>query len=160
MHTGPLIMGITGDKDRLDATTISDTVNTASRIESLTKHYKASILLSEITLQQIQHPENFHLRYLGKVQVKGKQASIGIHECFDSDDEEQIHKKEKLLSVFNEGMHHYLNKSFAEAVKSFESVTAINPEDRTAHFFLNNSIHFLQKGVPENWSGVIEMMNK
>ncbi|HQS52317.1 MAG TPA: adenylate/guanylate cyclase domain-containing protein, partial [Daejeonella sp.] len=43
MHTGPLIMGITGDADRLDATTISDTVNTASRLESLTKQYKADI---------------------------------------------------------------------------------------------------------------------
>ena len=119
MHTGPLIMGITGDKDRLDATTISDTVNTASRIESLTKYYKASILLSEITLQQIQHPGNFHLRYLGKVQVKGKQSSIGIHECFSSDSEDQVNKKEKTLSSFNEGMYHYLNKSFANAIKCF-----------------------------------------
>jgi class 3 adenylate cyclase len=41
MHTGPLIMGITGDEHRLDAATISDTVNTAARIESLTKHYKS-----------------------------------------------------------------------------------------------------------------------
>ncbi len=39
LHTGPLIMGITGDEHRLDAATISDTVNTASRIESLTKYY-------------------------------------------------------------------------------------------------------------------------
>ena len=61
MHTGPLIMGITGDKDRMDACTISDTVNTASRVESLTKHYKASILLSEESLKQIEHPEVFHL---------------------------------------------------------------------------------------------------
>ena len=43
MHTGPLILGITGDKDRFDATTISDTVNTASRLESLTKYYKGKI---------------------------------------------------------------------------------------------------------------------
>ena len=56
MHTGPLIMGITGDKDRLDATTISDTVNTASRIESLTKYYKAGILLSDATLKEIDNP--------------------------------------------------------------------------------------------------------
>ena len=160
MHTGPLIMGITGDRDRLDATTISDTVNTASRIESLTKHYKATILLSEITLQQIQYPENFHLRYLGKVQVKGKQLSIGIYECFSSDTEDQIDKKEKTLSTFNEAMHHYLNKSFSNAAISFESVININPEDRTTLFFLNNSIHYLQKGVPENWSGVVEMMSK
>ncbi len=43
MHTGPLIMGVLRDKDRLDATTISDAVNTASRIESLTKYYKVSL---------------------------------------------------------------------------------------------------------------------
>ena len=160
MHTGPLIMGITGDKNRLDATTISDAVNTASRIESLTKYYKVNILLSEITLQQILHPENFHLRYLGKVQVKGKQSSIGIHECFSSDSDDQINKKEKTLSVFNEGMHHYLNKFFANAITCFESVVHINSEDRTAQFFLDNSIRHLQKGVPENWSGVVEMVNK
>ena len=160
MHSGPLIMGITGDRNRLDATTISDTVNTASRIESLTKYYKANILLSETTLQQIQHPEIFHLRYLGKVQVKGRQSSIGIYECFNSDDKEQVNKKEETLVAFNEGMHHYLNKSFTKAIKCFLSVTEINFEDQTAQFFLDNTIRYLQKGAPENWSGVVEMVSK
>jgi class 3 adenylate cyclase len=160
MHTGPLIMGITGDKDRLDATTISDTVNTASRIESLTKYYKTGILLSEFTLQQIEHPEIFHLRYLGMVQVKGRQSSIGIHECFSSNTEEQIDKKEKTLPTFNEAMFYYLNKSFREAVKGFGAVTDHNHEDRTAQFFLNNAISYLEQGVPEDWSGVVEMMSK
>ncbi len=160
MHTGPLVMGITGDKERLDATTISDTVNTASRIESLTKHYKANILLSEKTLQHIDHPENFHLRYLGKVQVKGRHSSIGIYECFGSDDEEQLTKKEQTLELFNQGIHHYLNKSFTGAIKCFLSVTEINTEDSTAQFFLDHSMRCLQKGVPENWSGVVEMINK
>ncbi|MGZ3940531.1 MAG: adenylate/guanylate cyclase domain-containing protein, partial [Flavisolibacter sp.] len=44
LHTGSLVMGITGDNHRMDAATISDTVNTASRLESLTKHYSADIL--------------------------------------------------------------------------------------------------------------------
>ncbi|KAA9042100.1 adenylate/guanylate cyclase [Ginsengibacter hankyongi] len=160
MHTGPLIMGITGDKNRLDATTISDAVNTASRIESLTKYYKVRILLSEVTLQQIQHPEIFHLRYLGRVQVKGKQSSIGIHECFSSDSEDQVFKKEKTLAAFNEGMDHYLNKSFDNAVKVFRSITDINPTDLTTQFFLDNSRSFLQNGTPQHWSGVVEMANK
>ena len=160
MHTGPLIMGITGDKDRLDATTISDAVNTASRIESLTKYYKVSILLSEATLQLVPHPELFHLRYLGKVQVKGKQLPIGIHECFSSDSEDQVFKKENTLLSFNEGMFYYLKKSFDNAVKAFEDVASANPDDSTAQFFLNNSLRCLQKGVPENWSGVVEMVNK
>ncbi|MGH2563785.1 MAG: adenylate/guanylate cyclase domain-containing protein, partial [Ginsengibacter sp.] len=160
MHTGPLIMGITGDKDRLDATTISDTVNTASRIESLTKYYKAAILLSEFTFELIPHPELFHLRYLGKVQVKGKQSAIGIYECFNSNGDDQVNKKEKTLSAFNEGMHHYLNRSFNKAVTCFKSVVDINPKDLTTQFFLDNSNRLLQNGIPENWSGILEMSNK
>lgn len=160
MHTGPLIMGITGDKDRLDATTISDTVNTASRIESLTKYYKAGILLSEATLQKMIEPDAFNLRNLGKVQVKGKQAPVDIYECFSGNTEDEIMIKEKTLSLFNEGMHHYLNKSFASAIKNFQSVIETHPGDLTAEFFLDNATRYLQKGVPENWVGVVEMTNK
>lgn len=160
MHTGSLIMGITGDKERLDATTISDTVNTASRIESLTKYYKAGILLSDATLQQIQGQEQFNLRYLGKVQVKGKSEPVGLHECFSGTREEEVLKKEKTLGLFNEGMHHYLNRSFASAIQSFQSITETDPGDLTAEFFLNNATRYLQKGVPEDWTGVVEMTNK
>lgn len=160
MHTGPLIMGITGDADRLDATTISDTVNTASRLESLTKYYKASIVLSDACLEQITQKEKFHLRYIGLVQLKGKQQSIKIHECFSGNTEEDIFKKQKTLSTFNEGIDNYLNRSFGTAVQAFLSVAEVHPEDRTAEFFLTNAKHYLKKGVPENWVGVLEMMNK
>ncbi len=160
MHTGPLIMGITGDINRLDATTISDTVNTASRIESLTKYYKVNILISDATLELILRPGLFHLRYLGKVQVKGKQSAVGIYECFGSDDEEQVEKKENTLALFNEGMQHYLSRSFQNAVNAFQSVLKFNPQDRTTEFFLNNSTRYLQQGVPGNWSGVVEMASK
>lgn len=160
MHTGALVMGITGDRNRLDATTISDTVNTASRIESLTKYYKADILLSDVTLQQISDPHSFRLRYLGKVQVKGKQEPVGIHECFSGSPDEEIQVKENTLSLFNEGMQEYLNRSFASAIKVFQAITEANPADHTAAFFSSNATRYLQKGVPEDWSGVVEMMNK
>ena len=160
MHTGSLIMGITGDKERLDATTISDTVNTASRIESLTKYYKAGILLSDATLLQIQDQQPFNLRYLGKVQVKGKQEPVGLHECFSGSIDEEIQIKEKTLPLFNEGMNHYLNRSFASAIKTFQTITESDPGDLTAEFFLTNATRYLQKGVPEDWTGVVEMTNK
>jgi hypothetical protein len=160
MHTGSLIMGITGDADRLDATTISDTVNTASRIESLTKYYKASIIISDATLQQIAQPGDFHLRSLGKVQVKGKLAPIGIYECFNGNTNDEIQKKEKTLSIFNTGMDQYLNQSFADAIRSFTKVMDHHPEDLTVGFFIEKATRYIQNGVPSNWSGVEEMMNK
>jgi len=160
MHTGSLIMGITGDADRLDATTISDTVNIASRLESLTKYYKTNIILSDACMEQITDKENFHLRYIGLVQLKGKQRSIKIHECFSGNTEEDIIKKQKTLSVFNEGMDGYLNKSFNTAIDAFLTVAEVHPEDQTAEFFLINAKHYLKNGVPENWAGVLEMNSK
>jgi class 3 adenylate cyclase len=160
MHTGSLIMGITGDADRMDATTISDTVNTASRLESLTKHYKASIILSDASLEQIVNKGDFHLRNIGLVQLKGKQHSIKIHECFNGNEEEDIIKKQETLPAFNHGMYNYLNSSFDIAVEAFLSVAQVHPEDRTAQLFLTNARQYLQKGVPENWRGVLEMLNK
>lgn len=160
LHTGPLIMGITGDNERMAPTTISDTVNTASRIESLTKYYKASIILSDATLQEISHPEDFHLRCLGKVQVKGKQAPVIIHECFSGNSEEEIAKKEKSLPAFNKGMSRYLDKSFSDAIESFNKVISSHPEDRTTEFFIEKATRYIKNGVPENWAGVEEMLNK
>ena len=160
MHTGPLIMGITGDADRMDATTISDTVNTASRLESLTKHYKAGIILSDACLQQIDEKEKFHLRYLGLVQLKGKHKSLPIHECFSGNSKEEINKKQKTLPAFNEGISQYLNSSFDTALQTFQSITAIHPEDQTAAFFLDTTKKNIESGDMENRKGVIEMAGK
>ncbi len=160
MHTGPLIMGITGDADRMDATTISDTVNTASRLESLSKHYKANIIISDACLKQITEPEHFHLRYLGLVQLKGKHESLHIHECFSDHTGDEIIKKKSTLSAFNVGINQYLNSSFDNAVKTFQSITEIHPEDQTAAFFLDTAKKYLEKGDIEKRSGVIEMVCK
>ena len=81
MHTGPLVMGIIGDDLRWDATLISDTVNTASRIESTTKDYEADILLSYDSASQIKDIEDYNLNPIGELKVKGKTITIEIFEC-------------------------------------------------------------------------------
>jgi len=160
MHTGPLIMGITGDYDRMDACTISDTVNTASRVESLTKHYKSSILLSDASLQQMENTDDFDLRNLGLVQLKGKLSSINVHECFSCDGETELQKKRSTLDIFNDGVSFYLNKLFTDANSAFKNVLEIDPDDHTARFFYNHTLKIVESGVPENNPGVVEMEEK
>ena len=160
MHTGPLIMGIIGDHQRMDAATISDTVNTAARIESLTKYYKADIIISDATLQQIVEANNFKLRHLGLVQLKGKHEAIRIHECFSGNTQEEIDYKESTLQLFDQGMHHYINRSFDKARDAFQEVIGVSPADRTALFFYNKTEQLVSTVSKENWIGVVEMSEK
>jgi adenylate cyclase len=160
MHTGPLIMGITGDENRMDATTISDTVNIASRLESLTKHYSVSIILSDASLKQIEQTGNFHLRSLGLVQLKGKREAVEIHECFNSSATHELENKLHTLVSFNEGVALFLNKSFNEANIAFKKVIEADPADHTAKFFYRNTKRIIEEGVLENGAGIVEMHEK
>jgi adenylate cyclase len=160
MHTGPLIMGITGDENRLDAATISDTVNTAARIESLTKYYKSPLLLSGETLRQISDEGKFYLRHLGKVQLKGKHQLLSIVECINGYPVTIIEKKIQNLAPFKEAMNAYLDQQFDQAVTAFQTILDTDPDDRTVAFFMDNARKYCENGVPENWTGAEEMLSK
>jgi class 3 adenylate cyclase len=159
MHTGPLIMGITGDAERLDAATISDTVNTASRIESLSKHFGVTILLSEATLSQFENEADFKFRYLGKVQVKGKQKPVKIYECFSGDHPDSIQKKIEILPAFEKGLKFYFQRDFINASQAFQQVLASHPHDKPTILFQSNADKFAQLGVSKEWEGV-ELMDR
>lgn len=160
MHTGSLIMGITGDEYRMDAATISDTVNTAARIESLTKYYKSPLLLSHHTLQYLNGNSDFHFRHLGNVKLKGKNNLLSIIECINGFDDKQIAKKLATLSLFGDAMNSYHDKEFEKALQLFQMIVAKDPDDLTANYFLDNTKKYLREGVPQNWTGAEEMISK
>lgn len=160
IHTGPLIMGITGDEKRWEAATISDTVNTAARIESLTKYYKCRIILSEQSYSEIENKDDFDIRSLGVVQVKGRQNAVRIYECFDGDPPEMIVHKIGSLNQFNTGIRAYEAKSLRDSIKSFSQVLVANPDDETAQCFLGRISNILTSEFNLEWNGVDKMPQK
>jgi adenylate cyclase len=160
MHTGPLIMGITGDEHRLDAATISDTVNTAARIESLTKYYKCTLLLSGDTLELVANSNKYQFRNLGKVLLKGKNNLLSIVECMNGRSAEKLEKRITTIPRFAEAMNNYFEKRFENAVELFQGIVDADPDDHTAGVFMEKALKYLENGAPENWTGTEEMVNK
>jgi len=153
-------MGVVGDSQRMDTATIADSVNTASRIESLTKYYGVNILVSQSSLDLITQTSDYMIRHLGKVQVKGKEESVAIYECFQGDTPEVREMKNTTLPDFREGLRLYFKKDFPKATVAFQKVLDTNRGDTTAKLFLNKSAQYITSGVSTDWTGVEVMTTK
>lgn len=160
LHTGPVMMGIIGDEERHDANVISDAVNVSSRLEGLTKHFGANIVLSETTMDGIRNKSEFQFRHLGRIKVKGKEKMIKVDEVINTDEPGSREKKSVTLDLFNAGLNDYFNRRFTEAAVSFRKVVDLNPQDIAAKRYLEHAARFMVTGVPDDWEGTEEMREK
>ena len=160
IHSGLIMLGTVGGKDRMDGTVISDTVNVASRIENLTKTYNVSLLISQQSLATLPNSSTYATRIIDKVKVKGKNETIIVYEIYSGDDPESIILKNQTLSTFEEGFLNFNIKEFSTAIQLFDEVLRANPNDTVADIYRRRCEHFIQYGVPENWDGVTVMYVK
>jgi adenylate cyclase len=72
LHAGPAVTGFVGSATRFEFSAVGDTVNTASRIESLTKEAGYPLLVSEAARARLSQPEG--LVDLGPMAVRGRAA--------------------------------------------------------------------------------------
>ena len=57
-------------------------------------------------------------------------------------------------------MNYYFDQHFENAIRGFQTVLKTDPDDCTAIFFMDNSLKYLNNGVPDNWTGAEEMLSK
>jgi len=136
INTGSLMLGTVGGKNRMDGTVISDAVNLASRLESLTKSYGLSLLISQQTFLGLHDPNEYSIRFIEKVKVKGKSKAVTVFEVFDGDEPKIKEVKLATKTIFEEGLLLYQQHLMREAAQRFEEVLRINPMDTVAQIYL------------------------
>jgi class 3 adenylate cyclase len=81
IHSGAVVAGCIGDGERLEFTVIGDTVNTASRLEGVTKELQADIVVSDATLSRLDSAARkaWHFRDCGERELRGRAMPVRVH---------------------------------------------------------------------------------
>ncbi|MEM7182604.1 MAG: ATP-binding protein [Spirochaetota bacterium] len=83
LNYGHMMMGLVGEENRMQGDAFSDNVNLAARIESLTRHYGVSFIITESVYNRIPDKSKYIIRFLDNVRVKGKDNAVSIYELIE-----------------------------------------------------------------------------
>ena len=138
INTGSLMLGTVGGQSRMDSTVISDAVNLASRVETLTKEYGVSMLITQNTFIELN--DIYDLRLIDRVTVKGKSQMVTVYEVFAADPPELRQKKLETKTLFEEALVLYNSDRCVEATRLFSGCLQINPTDNVAQIYMQRCL--------------------
>ena len=158
INTDSIVSGNIGSPKRMDYTVIGDGVNLAARIESACKQYGAHILISEFTYKAVK--ATYRTRQVDYVIVKGKTEPVGVYEVLDFHDEDSYPNLVEALGLFNDGYRSWNQGKWDQAIKLFNSVKKINPNDKSAQLYIDRCNHMKKNPPKGTWDGVWVMTSK
>ena len=158
INTDSIVSGNIGSPKRMDYTVIGDGVNLAARIESACKQYGAHILISEFTYKAVK--ATYRTRPVDYVIVKGKTEPVGVYEVLDFHDDDSYPNLVEALGLFNDGYRSWNIGKWDQAIKLFNSVLKINPNDKAAKLYIDRCNHMKKNPPKGTWDGIWVMTSK
>jgi len=156
INSGPVVFGSVGARERMDFTSIGDTVNLAARLEGANKTYGTKSLVTEAVKEKVE--DTILLREIDLLTVKGKTKPARIYELIQERSGSSA-KLERLKSGFEAGLAAYRARRWAQAEKAFAALVKEYGDEPSA-VFLRRVELFKASPPPADWDGVFAMKVK
>jgi adenylate cyclase len=156
INTGEVVFGSVGAKDRMDFTSIGDTVNLAARLEGANKPYGTKTLVTEAVFERVK--DVYLCREIDMLTVKGKRLPVRIYELLQRH-EEAAQRLVDMKRIFEEGLDFYRRQRWPSATRAF-GLLVEKMKDETSAVFLKRIDYFKSNPPGKDWDGVFNLTVK
>ncbi len=156
INTAVVVAGNMGSETRMNYTVVGDGVNTAARLEGLSKHYGCRMIVSESTKTEC---PDIVFRELDRVRVKGKTRPVTLFEPLAVSHDE-LSMQHSVLAAWHAGLHAFYSAKWDIAEKYFHDCASEARLQHGSELFLQRIAGYrLQAPVPD-WDGVHTFTSK
>ena len=153
ISSGPVVFGSVGAGDRMDFTSIGDSVNLAARLESANKTYRTKTLISEPVRDAVE--DEYLCREIDLITVKGRRRPVRVYELLQ-ERAKATDRISEIRRVFEEGLACYRKKQWGQAEKAFGFLKE-KYQDEASEIFLRRIALFRLEPPPRKWDGVFDL---